>query len=155
MSGDVTYQALDRLTYLADRDALKNGNVIAGQPYYDIYFTGGAIANVTLTDCTINGLVTTPSVRVVTGGGDITALNTDNVIVVDKDTGAATTVFLPAVPADSQLLIVKDGKGDANSNNITLDGNGGNIDGGSTLVIGSSYGWNQLIWNGTQWNIIG
>lgn len=47
MSGDVTYQALDRLTYLPHRTALKNGNVIAGQNYYDVYITGGTITGIT------------------------------------------------------------------------------------------------------------
>lgn len=46
MSGDVTYQALDRLTYLPSRDALKNGNCIAGQSYYDVFFSGGTIGGI-------------------------------------------------------------------------------------------------------------
>lgn len=52
MAGDTTYQALERLTYMPDRDALKNGNVIAGQNYYDIYFTGGSITGVAISGLT-------------------------------------------------------------------------------------------------------
>lgn len=55
MSGDVTYQSLKRLTWLPERDASDNGNVIAGQEYDNVYFNGGAINNATLTNCTIVG----------------------------------------------------------------------------------------------------
>lgn len=48
MSGDVTYQALDRLSYLPDRALEDNGLCIAGQKYYDVYFTGGDIDGVTI-----------------------------------------------------------------------------------------------------------
>lgn len=48
MSGDVTIQSLKRLTYLPERDSADNGDLIAGQNFYDIYFTGGTISGVTI-----------------------------------------------------------------------------------------------------------
>lgn len=49
MSGDlVTYGALKRLSFLPERPDADNGSVIGGQDYYDVFITGGHIANVTL-----------------------------------------------------------------------------------------------------------
>ena len=52
MSGDVTIGALKRLTYLPDigRDAEEQGELIAGQYYFDVLFTGGDISGVTIHD---------------------------------------------------------------------------------------------------------
>lgn len=47
MSGDVTYQALERLTHMPDRDG-NQGDAIAGQKYYDVFITGGSISGVTI-----------------------------------------------------------------------------------------------------------
>lgn len=155
MSGDVTYQALKRLSVLPDRDPdYDGGTVIAGQEADDVYFTGGSASNLTLTDCTINGLIYAPSLLVKTTAGNVNMLTTDNIVIVKKITPQITTIYLPASPASPQYVVIKDGAGNANSYNITIDGNGKLIDGGSTLTIGAAYGWNQLIYDGTDWNII-
>lgn len=82
-----------------------------------------------------------------------TALTSDNVIVVNKSTGSATTITLPASPASGEIKIVKDGKGDAKTNNITIAGNGKNIDGTASRTINVNYGSFCLVYNGTQWNV--
>lgn len=48
MSGSVTIGALKRETWLPDRDANENGTLIAGQEYYNVYFSGGEISGVTI-----------------------------------------------------------------------------------------------------------
>lgn len=90
--------------------------------------------------------------RVVTAAGTITVSTTDILIVVNKTVGAATTVTLPASPTTERLVMVKDGKGDALANNITIDGNGKTIDGAATLVIYTNYQRAGMIYNGTEWN---
>lgn len=90
-------------------------------------------------------------VRVVTAAGAVTATNLDNVIVVNKTVGAATTVTLPTGYA-GLTLTVKDGKGDAAANNITLTPASGNIDGAGSYVINTNYGYQTITHNGTQWN---
>lgn len=57
MSGDVTIQALSRLSWLPDRDAGDNGLLIAGQRYDDVYFVGGTMSNIVLDSPTINNPV--------------------------------------------------------------------------------------------------
>lgn len=94
----------------------------------------------------------TPTVK--TSSGGYTVLPSDTVIVINKSVAATTTVTLEASPATGRVIIVKDGKGDAASNNVTISGNGKNIDGSATLVISSNYGVSRLVYNGTQWSII-
>ena len=92
--------------------------------------------------------------RVVTASGAITHLATDSVIIVNKTTGAATAITLIASPALGRIIRIKDGKGDANTNNITITPAAGNIDGSATKVINTAFGALSLIYNGTQWNSI-
>jgi hypothetical protein len=49
MSGDTTYQSLERLTHMPDR-ADPQGDRIAGQYYDDVYFTGGEISNIDISN---------------------------------------------------------------------------------------------------------
>jgi hypothetical protein len=58
MSGDTTIGALKRLSYLPERTAVENGTLIGGQEYDDVYFTGGVIDGVTITDAIIGGVDT-------------------------------------------------------------------------------------------------
>lgn len=79
---------------------------------------------------------------------------TDYVVVVNKTAGAATTVNLPSSPTTGQHYYIKDGKGDAATNNITVTPAAGNIDGAGTLVMNVNYMAIELTYNGTQWNVI-
>lgn len=93
--------------------------------------------------------------RVVTAAGAVTVSNTDdNVVIVNKTAGAATVVNLPASPPAGLEYVIKDGKGDAAANNITITPSTGNIDGGATNVINTNYGSRRIIYNGTIWNVI-
>jgi hypothetical protein len=90
--------------------------------------------------------------RVFTSTGDITMVN-EGVLVVNKASGAATAVTLPGSPDRGDCVLVKDGKGDAATNNITISAASGNIDGGSSFVIRTNYGSALFTYNGTQWNV--
>lgn len=95
------------------------------------------------------------TVREVTASGAITvSATTDYVILVNKNTGAATTVNLPAGQS-GLTYVIKDKKGDANVNNITVVPDGSEtINGGANYVMNVA---NQSIWiifnNGT-WSLI-
>jgi hypothetical protein len=92
-------------------------------------------------------------IRVVTASGAVTVATSDYIVVVDKTTGAATTVNLPGSPITGTVFVIKDGKGDANTNNITVTPAAGNIDGSSTFVENVPYESVNLVYNGTQWNV--
>ncbi|HUC70368.1 MAG TPA: hypothetical protein VMS01_04170 [Stellaceae bacterium] len=133
-----------------------------------VAFTGGTIDGVTIggttpaaahfTTLSTSGITTFGSgevgpVRVVTASGAVTMATTDNTIEVDKTTGAATTVNLVSSPTPGTRLCVKDGKGDASANNITLSPAAGNIDGGATFIMNQNYQSTCIQYDGTKWII--
>ncbi len=70
--------------------------------------------------------------------------------VVCNTSGGAFTVTLLADPREGKTLtIVLETAG----NNLTVDGNGNNINGDSTVTMSDAGDAMQLIFNGTQWNI--
>lgn len=79
---------------------------------------------------------------------------TDYIVVSNLTTPGAVAVNLPATPATGLTYVIKDGKGDAAANNITITPAAGNIDGAGTLVIAANYGRAVLVYNGTEWNVI-
>jgi hypothetical protein len=92
--------------------------------------------------------------RVVTAAGAVTVATTDDIVVINKTSGAATAANLPSTPKTGTRFIIKDGKGDAATNNITITPAAGNIDGAGTSVINTNYGSTTLVYNGSEWNII-
>jgi hypothetical protein len=100
----------------------------------------------------ISAPVTVP-IRVITAAGAVTvSATTDYYICVNKTSGAATTVNLPASPATGLMYIIKDCKGDAATNNITVTPASGTIDGASAFVMSTNYQALGVTYNGTQWN---
>lgn len=97
---------------------------------------GGNPSPVTVTN------VTTPT---------YTALATDYFLCVDTSTNAVT-ITLP-VGILGTVYMVKDCSGDANTNNITIQGTGQLVDGAGSATINSPYGNLQFVFNGTEWSI--
>jgi hypothetical protein len=107
---------------------------------------------------TFTGLVTNNAAVVghaivVTTGTSYAVLATDQYIIVNKTTGSATSITLPASPTAGRYLMIKDGKGDAATNNITISPASGNIDAGTSLVLNTAYAAVNLLYNGTSWSI--
>jgi len=61
------------------------------------------------------------------------------------------TVNLPATPTSGDTYIIKDALGNAGNFNITVSGNGSNIDGFSTILISTNYTEASFVYNGTTW----
>lgn len=91
------------------------------------------------------------TVAIVTGSTTLTSAN--HVVIVNKGSAVAT-ITLDAAPATGKTVTIKDGSGNAAAFNVTIDGNGKNIDGASSLVINIDYEAVTVVYNGTQWNII-
>lgn len=94
------------------------------------------------------------STRVHIAAGAAALADSDNVLVINKTAGAATVVNMPAPGIPNRRFTVKDGKGDAAANNITLTPASGTIDGAATKVLSANYGVTTVIDNGTEWNVI-
>ncbi len=68
--------------------------------------------------------------------------------------GAATTVNLISSPTTGTTQVIKDGKGDALTNNITLTPAAGTIDGAATFIINANYGSVTIVYSGNEWSIV-
>lgn len=84
----------------------------------------------------------------------ITATNIPQVIICNTTSGVIT-VNLPASGLISGLEILIKDTGNANVNNITVNGNGVNIDNAPTFIINTSSGFVRIITNGSKWFIVG
>jgi len=73
---------------------------------------------------------------------------------VGVNTASACTVKLPVAPVPGQALTVSDETGGAATANITLDGNGKNIDGAATRVINTAWATVTVLWTGAVWKTI-
>ena len=86
------------------------------------------------------------------GAYPYTTLATDNVIIVD--TTSARTITPLASPSIGQVHRIKDNVGSAAANNITITPSGKNIDGSASYIINTNYGSIDIVYNGTQWNVL-
>lgn len=81
----------------------------------------------------------TYSVQEVTSGSTAVLDPGVDVVIVNKTTGGATSVPVPKEPHPGRAFAVIDGKGDANSNNITITTPGDEtINGASTYVMNAN-----------------
>lgn len=76
-------------------------------------------------------------------------LQTDSVILIDSST-IPITVNLDAAPTGGSYIFVAD-LGNAETNNITINGNGNTINGNPNVVINENYKSSILYYNGTNW----
>lgn len=80
-------------------------------------------------------------------------LSTDAIIGVTS-TAAPRTITMPSTSMSvGQLWTIKDESGGAGTNNITISGNGYNVDGSATYVINNNYGSIDIYWNGSAFFI--
>lgn len=128
-------------------------------PMYVGQFDGDAVVHndtfVVNTDGTyqeLNGVA--KQIRTVTAAGAVTVAITDHVVCINKGTGAATAANLFATPRTGADIVIKDCKGDAAANNITVTPAAGNIDGAGTFVISTNYGAWEGTYNGAAWSTV-
>lgn len=149
---------LKRVSHIPDQEEVPGsyddtGTLIAGQEWDNVEFSGGNISNVILTDVVVNGVSYSRIVRRITDTNPIVVGPTDYVLVIDKTPGGPTSVNLPT-PTENRTIVVKDGKGDAVTNNITINGNGSTIDDSGSYVINQNYGAVEITFNGDQWSVV-
>lgn len=94
------------------------------------------------------------AVRVAAAAGNVAATSVDTFLLVKKTTGAATTVTLEASPATGRVITIKDGRGDAATNPITVVPASGTIDGAATMILSSAFAAVSLIFNGMEWSVL-
>jgi hypothetical protein len=107
------------------------GNVVSGVNYKI------TIAQLAL----IVGSGSSAALTIITSGATYNSIQTDTRILVNKTIGSPTAVALLAASSYFQPVLVKDLKGDAGTNNITVTFPG-TFDGiASPLTISTNFGW--------------
>jgi len=92
---------------------------------------------------------------VVTLGSTVNLTSDSRRIIVNKTVGSSTAVNLPSSPFFGQEILVKDGKGDANINKITVYAPSGvTIDGFGSVIMKQKFQSYHFLFNGTDWNVI-
>jgi hypothetical protein len=85
----------------------------------------------------------------------VTNLTVKNQTVLANSVTGLITINLPASGLISGIEIVIKDLGAAVTNNITIQGNGNEIDGNNNYVINSNLGYVRLITNGSDWFVVG
>jgi hypothetical protein len=86
----------------------------------------------------------------VSSGASYSAIGS-SVIWVNKTVASPTAIVLPSTPTQGMQISVKDRKGDASTNPITVNGNGKNIDGASTFLMNFNHQSATLYYGDTEW----
>lgn len=73
--------------------------------------------------------------------------------VMADTSGGAWTLTLPGSPGNGDALQIADAGETWKTNNLTVDGNGNNIEGAATLTANVDGGSFMAIYNGTQWRV--
>lgn len=144
-----------------------NTNPITGAgtlKYGSVDLTGTGIAVNTTSQTPLNLFLSNISVQKITmqsgllsklttpGAYPYTTLTTDYIILVDST--SARTINLISSPDTGTTYRIKDNGGLAGTNNITISGNGKNIDGSASYIVNTNYGSVDVAYNGTQWNVL-
>jgi len=91
-------------------------------------------------------------ITAITSGSGSNSVTGERVVLVNKGTGSATPIVW--THAAGQVLTVKDAKGDAGTNAITITLISGTIDGGANTVISTNKGAVRLVSDGTNAYIV-
>lgn len=114
----------------------------------------------TTTSLTISGLTThtgaeVNNVVVLTAAGNYVVISTDRYVVLNKTVGAATQITLPSSATIGRIITVKDAKGDASSNNITVVPSGADtIDGAANNILNTAYAHAVYLYVGAGWSVL-
>ncbi len=110
MADGTTRQMLTRLTWLPDRDASENGDLLAGQLWYDVAISGG-----TITGTTIEPIFSSPVPLSLGGtGASLSGPGADRIMFWDQSAGQVTwlTPGSGLIIADTTISVAGVGLGD-------------------------------------------
>lgn len=105
---------------------------------------------------TFSGLITTAGINLNSGATQVGAysVSVNDYYVNVNTSGGSFTVTLPASLVSGKTWVIKDVVGSCQSNNLTISGNGNNIDGVSTILIATNYGSVTIYSNGSAYFIV-
>lgn len=141
--GVPTIGGLKRLTYLPDRETdEEQGLLIAGQEYFDVFFTGGEIRNVNIINATITTPVFSSPIPLSSGGtaSNLTDPNADRIMFWDDSAGQVTwlTPGSGLVITGTTMTVAGVGLGDVTGPASSVDNSVARFDGITGKVIQNS-----------------
>ena len=89
------------------------------------------------------------------GPGNYTLEDFTRRVIVKKTSSSSTTIYMNPNPPAACEFVVTDGKGDALSYQITIDGNGHLIDGLATKTISTNRGSVTMFYDGAEFYVTG
>ncbi len=117
--------------------------------------TGNAFITKLRIDQTTTYLNNGQRIKFTTDNSVIVNLTEDQYVYLLDSTAAAITVIPPSSPDPGTTWIIKDSTGKAFGNNITINPAGAvTIDGAATYVMNADYESVQIIFNGTEYNVL-
>lgn len=82
-----------------------------------------------------------------------TILNSDEAVIITL-LSAPINLILPSGPTIGDIYTVKDSGGNIETYNVTISGNGYNIDGVSTFLMNKNYSSISLLYTGFEWSVL-
>jgi len=93
--------------------------------------------------------------RIITTSGPAAVTSSDLVVLLSKAASEATAVTLPSSQTLGRMIVIKDLKGDASTNNVTIVTSGGEtVDGLVGFSMTQNFQSITLMYNGSGWSII-
>ncbi len=80
--------------------------------------------------------------------------SSDGTVFINKASGSPTIVTLYSSPPIGATHVIKDARGDAGLNNITVQSATSTIDGQASFVLRVNYAAIWLVFNGVEWSVI-
>ena len=124
-----------------------------GSPTAPTAMPGSQTTQIATTGFVAAGFVS-KAARVVSSADPVTISPTDATIFINKTISGPTTVTLYSSPPIGAMHVIKDARGDAGVNNITVLSASGTIDGQPSFVLRVNYAAICLVFNGTEWSVI-
>lgn len=100
-----------------------------------------------------SAIISNPTPRIVTAS-PATVASADGLIVCNRSTSGTMAISLEASPVAGVTHVIKDGKGDAATNPITITPASGTIDGASSFVLSVNRAAVTVTYTGTEWSVI-
>lgn len=102
----------------------------------------------------VDSIASGASTLLATVSANTTLDSSYNVVLVDSSS-ASVVITLPTTAATGKSYTIKDKLGSANTHAITVSGGGLNIDTVGTYTLDTQFEWVTVIFDGTNWSVIG
>lgn len=159
--GELFFNQADKLLWIGGIDEVipiqgiyNTGTTISANTFVGNVFSGGTFYGDGSGLTGITATAVSPYKTQILTSGNYSFTGTINTISVYKSSGSSTTIVLKQSASINDFFVIKDKKGDANINPITISGGTYTIDGSSTYVISTQKESITCLFDGDNYIII-